>query len=147
MGDYTIELTELYISHFETRFAAVIRKADGVPDEWTPDEPYGQYYSLCNAEGSEFGTEINWSMGGGESVILNGGEKVYRVEGFSEGIYPLEKLEEIYLAPGVFDEESGEFINYDMERAIKLNPIYNPDLPDYTPEPEVDFAETDDLSS
>lgn len=145
MGDYSLELTELYISHFETRFAAVIRKPDGIADEWTPDEPYGQYYSLCNADGSEFGTETNWSMGGGESVVLSGGEKVYRVDGFSEGIYPLENLEEIYLAPAIFDEESGEFVNYDMTRAIKLNPSYNPSLPAPTQQP--DPAETDDLSN
>lgn len=147
MGDYTIELTELYITHFEIRFAAEIRKPGGMPDEWSPEEPYGQYYSLCSADGSEFGTDVYWSMGSGESVVLDDGEKVYRVEGFGEGIYPLENLEEVYLAPSIFDEKSGEFINYDMERAIKLNPIYNPDLSDHTPESEVDFAETDNLSS
>ena len=79
-------------------------------------------------------------------AFTESGEKVYRIEGSSEGIYFLEGLTEIYLAPDIFDA-NGEHVDSDMTRAIRLNPIYNPDLQETTSESEVDFAETDDISS
>lgn len=146
MDGYSIEITELNLSHFNMEFEALIRKEGGVAAEWTENEPYGQWYFLCYADGSDLGVHNGWSMSGGEHYLTDSGEHVYRIEGNGQGIYPVENITEIYLAPYI-DDENGEIAGHDMSRAIKLEPIYNPDLPESTPEPEPDPAETDDLSS
>ena len=38
-------------------------------------------------------------------------------------------------------------MGYDLEKAIKIEPIFNPDKPESTPVPTVDLAENDNLSS
>lgn len=145
MDGYSIEITKLEISPFKTAYEALIRKEGGRIGEWTEAEPYGWFYSLCNADGSDFGKD-SWSIGEGDVIVTESGETVYRIGESGEGIYDLENLAEIYLAPGIYDE-NGVFIRSDMTRAIKLTPIFNPDLPEGTPEPVLDPAETDDLSS
>lgn len=145
MGSFSIEVTKLEISQFNTSFKAFIRKEGGVSDEWTEDEPYGQFYSLCKADGSDLGIH-DWTIGEGGAILTESGEKVYRIAENSEGIYPLEDLTEVYLAPSIFDE-NGVFVQRDMTRAVRLEPVFNPDLPAEGAELAQDPAETDDLSS
>ena len=146
MDGYAIEITKLYIDSFNAEFEAVIRKDAGEIEvgEWTGSESYARYYTLCRADGSGIGV-LNSSIGGGAPRQM-GNERVYVVDGHFTGLFPVKELTEIYLAPDVF-LANGEYAGPDMNRAIKLNPIYNPDLLDQTPESEEDFAETDDLSA
>jgi len=144
MDGYSIEITELNLSHFNMSFAALIRKENGEIGKWSENEPYAQFYFLCNADGSDLGTSEGWSMGGGEVELLDNGERVYRVDGYGHGIYPVDYIDELYLAPGFYDANS-VFTGYDMSRAIRLEPIYNPDRPQY--EPTVAPPVADDLSN
>lgn len=146
MDGYSIEITKLNIDSFDADFEAVIRKDEGEIElgEWTGNEPYAQFYKLCKADGSEIG-DLDFSMGGGYPKPEKD-ETVYIVDGHTAGLFRVEELTEIYLAPEIFDA-NGEYVGPDMTRAIKLNPIYNPDLPEHIPDPGDDFAETDDLSS
>lgn len=143
MDGYSIEITHLNIGHFNAEYEAVIRKEAGEIAEWTENEPYGQFYKLCKPDGSEIG-DLDFAMGGGCRMPQDDGEAVYCIDGSMGGVFRLEGLKEICLAPQIFDD-NGEFVGLDMTRAIKLTPIYNPDLPEPTLEP--DIAETDDLSS
>lgn len=146
MDGYAIEITKLNIDSFNADFEAVIRKAEGEIDlgEWTGSEPYARFYTLCKADGSEIG-DLDSCMSSGYPMQKKD-ETVYIVDGHSTGLFKVKELDEIFLAPELFDE-NGEYVSLDMSRAIKLDPIYNPDLPDHIPEPEIDFAESDDLSS
>lgn len=146
MDGYTIEITKLNIDSFNAEFEAVIRKAEGEIElgEWTGNEPYAQFYALCKADGSEIG-DLDSTMSSGYPMQKED-ETVYIVDGHSTGLFKMKELTEIYLASELFNE-NGEYVGLDMKRAIKLNPVYNPDLPDHIPDPMDDFAETDDLSS
>ena len=145
MDGYTIEITKLNIDSFDAEFEAVIRKDEGEIEigDWSGREPYAQFYTLCKADGSEIG-DLDSSMSSGYPMQKKD-ETVYIVDGHSAGLFKVKELTEIYLAPDIFDA-NGEGIGPDMTRAIKLTPIYNPDLPEHIPDPN-DFAETDDLSN
>lgn len=145
MDGYTIEITKLNIDSFDAEFEAVIRKDEGEIElgDWSGNEPYAQFYALCKGDGSEIGY-LDSAMSSGYPMQKED-ETVYIVDGHSAGLFKVKELTEIYLAPELFDE-NGEYVGLDMKRAIKLNPIYNPDLPEYIPDPN-DFAASDDLSS
>ncbi len=141
MDGYTIEVRSLRLSHFEAEFEAIIRSDDAAFTEWTEELPFGQYYSLCNADGSDFG-RVDYQLSSGDTIVLKNGKKAYCVSGSMGGVFPIDGLNEIYLAP--FSSEGR-----DMRRAIRLMPIRNPKLPEAEERLEnaTDPAETDDLSS
>jgi len=141
MNGYSIEITKLEISRFKSRYEAIIRKDGSEATEWTAEEPYGQYYALCNADGTTFGTQTASLLGAYYTKEKNG-KNAYCVDGSGEGIYPVDGLEEIYLAPSISDE-NGATVGYDMTHAIKITPIFTEKQPEVKPDP----ADTDDLSS
>lgn len=139
MDGYSIELRRLHLTPFEAEFEALIRtEGDGLA-EWTEDLPFGQYYELCNGDGSDFG-RVDFCLNSGDIIALGNGGRAYMVSGSMGGVFPVDGLNEICLAP----VESGK---RDMGRSIRLTPIRNPDCMLDRPEPAVDPAETDNLSS
>lgn len=141
MDGYKIEVCRLQLSHFEAEFEAIIRSDDVAFSEWTGELPFGQYYSLCNADGSDFG-RVDYQLSGGDTIVLENGKTAYNVSGSMGGVFPIDGLNEIYLAP--FSSEGR-----DMRCAIRLTPIRNPERIETENEQEYvkDPAETDDLSS
>lgn len=148
MDGYSIEITQFNISHFYAHVEAIIRSADGGVKEWTQDAPYGEYYGLVNADGTDYG-KLSFALGKGGVETLDG-EAVYSIGINIDGIFPVEETTEVYLVPEVSNPD-GTYAHADMSRAIRLEPIYNPELPAATPEPAPestqDPAETDDLSA
>ena len=144
MDGYSIVIEELSISRFCASFRAVIRSEDDAFTEWSGEAPFGQYYELCNADGTDFG-EIDSCILGAD-VLVEDGKAVYRIEGSYRGIFPVEDLWEICLVPAVFDD-GGIFSHLDMERAIRLTPMNNPQRIGNEAEPETDPAAADDLSA
>lgn len=140
MDGYSIEIRRLHLSHFEAEFEAIIRSDDDAFEVWSEDQPFGQYYSLCNADGTDFG-RVDYRLMSGDAVRLENGRMAYLVSSSMGGVFPVDGLNEIWLAPGDFGER-------DMSRAIRLIPICNPEAKASEAEwPEDDPADADDLSS
>lgn len=145
MDGCSVEIKELSISHFDAGFRAIIRREDGAFTGWTEEEPFGRYYELCNPDGSDFGT-VDYYLGSADVLADENGELVYCVEGSYGGIFPIDGLNEICLAPAVYDE-NGIFSHRDMSRAIHIQPFRNPAMDAVDAMETPDPAETDDLSS
>lgn len=146
MDGFEIEFTNFRLSHFRASFSADIRTEEQIPDEYTGDEPYGQFYTLLRSDGSELCSAENVRISRGNARRTDEGEQVYRIDMDISGMIPVETLDTILLAPEIFGDD-GEFIHYDLENAIEIKPVHNPDKPETTPQPEFDFAENDSLSS
>ena len=145
MDGYSVEIEDLSISHFAAGFKMIIRREDGDFTGWSAVEPFGQYYEFCNADGTDFGT-VEYSIGSADVLELENGERVYCVEGSYGGVFPIDGLNEVWLAPKVYDE-NGIFTHRDMSRAIRLMPFNNSRHADSQSLQTPDPAETDDLSS
>lgn len=145
MDGYSVEIRELSISHFTAGFKMIIRREDGAFEGWSEEEPFGRYYELCNPDGTDFGT-VDYYLGSADVLELEAGERVYCVEGSYGGVFPIDGLNEICLAPAACDEND-IFTHRDMDRAIRLMPFSNSGHADSEPKQTPDPAETDELSS
>lgn len=146
LDGFEIEFTDFRLSHFGASYSADIRTDEPIPDEYTGDELYSQFYTLLRGDGSELCSAGNSSFSSGNARRTDGGERVYRIDGDISGMIPVEALDTLLLAPEIFNDD-GQFSHYDLENAIEIKPVYNPDKPEATPQPKFDFAENDSLSS
>ena len=140
MDGYTIEIRRLHLTHFKAEFEALIR-SDAAFMEWTDTLPFGQFHELCNADGTDFG-RVDYLLSNGGVVLQENGKPVYQVGGSMGGVFSLDGLNEICLAP----VESGK---RDMQRAVRLTPIRSPEIDgvEATLQQEEDPAAADRLSS
>lgn len=146
LDGFTLEITDFHMNHLGASYKAEIRTDGEIPREYAGTEPYAQFYALIRPDGTKLNDGQGSSFGSGGLNIKWDGSGVYLIDQTINAIIPVEEIDALLLAPEFFDD-SGEFIRYDLEKAIRIEPVFNPDKPESTSQPAEDPAMTDDLSS
>ena len=162
MDGYSVEITEFRLSHFGANITALIRKDgelnyakegdadfyDSNPDSPLRDEPLARSYGLCTPDGTAL--ETCWSIFS-EACDEKGNLIGIQVMVFLDGIVPLDDVTTLLLAPekSYTENENGRIasVDYELEEAIALTPIYDPAKPDPTPAPAWEESEWSDFST
>jgi len=146
LDGFTLEITDFHMNHLGASYKAEIRTEAEIPDEYAGTEPYGRFYGLIRADGTELSSNQSSRFSTGALNIKWDGTRVYLIDQTINGAIPVEELDGLLLAPELY-AYNGDFKGYDLERAIRIQPVYTTDKPEPTPIPTEDPAATDDLSS
>lgn len=154
--DFDVDGVHLHVDSFRlTHLGARIEYTLSVPGRGLDDrEAMRKLNDLLELHwnfGTVDGRPLGYSLGGSGSGGLDdaGGTASYRMSWEDSAILPLDGLEQIVFAPVTYryDDANGsqQPPEYDMERAITLTPVFDPDAP--APEPTLTPEEETALES
>ena len=128
MDEYTIEIADFSLTHFEANYRLLIRK-DGAWAENEEDEPLMRNYELLRKDGSCLSEESGGMEMHGYAHDPDG-EQILYVSIENRGFFALDGITELMLAPVIYNvNEEGSLVQtqYLLNEAISITPIYNPD--------------------